>query len=174
MNRISKARQARIDAGEEKLNYGSTIGTRTGERKKKPTLDELKKNGVVKKANTLTARNSKKAGVKELGQADVFKEIWDSRKHECEVCGRTIREPKASNFSHILGKGAYPSMKLVRRNIRIWCCDLDLTIRQRDAGQRGCHDLWTWGDFDGGDEKWQHVLALEESLIIEAKKLGHK
>ena len=167
MNRISKARQARIDAGEEKLNYGSTIGKRTGERKK-PSLDDLKKGGVVKKANTLARSKSKKAGVKELGQADVFKEIWDSRKHECEVCGRSIREPKASNFSHILGKGAYPSMKLVRRNIRIKCCDLDLMHKERNAGARGCHDLWTHHLYDPEDPRWDKVMVLRDELKKEA------
>lgn len=166
MNRISKARQARIDAGEEKLNYGSTIGQRTGERKKKPTLDELKKKGVVKKANALTVRRGKKGGET---QVNVFEEVWNARPHVCQVCGHPIREPKASNFSHILGKGAYLLMKLHRRNLEIWCCSLDY----RD-GRNGCHDLWTYKAYDKSEPKWQRVLKLEDELKDEARTLGHR
>ncbi len=167
MNRISKARQARIDAGEEKLNYGSTIGQRTGERKKKPTLDELKKKGAVKKASSLSTRRNKKM-VGET-QVDVFEEIWNARPHVCQVCGHPIRTPKSSNFSHILGKGAYELMKLHRKNVEIWCCGLD-----RRDGKNGCHDLWTYKAYDKSDPKWQRVMKLEEELKEEARTLGHR
>lgn len=157
MNRISKARQARIDAGEEKLNYGSTIGQRTGERQKKPTIDELKKKGLVKRASTLTVRKGKKAGE---SQVDMFEEIWNARPHKCEVCSVPLREPRAWNFSHVLSKGAYPSMKYVRKNIMLKCLS--------------CHTKWGETNYDPLDKNWARVLVLREELKEEAKKLGHK
>lgn len=65
---------------------------------------------------------------KATGEAKVFAEIWEQRPHQCEVCKEPIAEATASNFSHLLPKGSYRSMRLDLRNIILKC--------------KACHDRW--------------------------------
>ena len=46
----------------------------------------------------------------------------------CENCGKPIRQPSATNVSHILTRGAHPAMAHDPRNINILCWE--------------CHQLW--------------------------------
>lgn len=92
---------------------------------------------------------------KSTGEAAVFREIWDERPHECEVCEVEIREPTASNFSHLLPKNAYPDLQLSKINIRIKCLV--------------CHDLWhRFGMSLEWSKGWGWICRLARSLKLEA------
>lgn len=65
----------------------------------------------------------------------LYAEIWNERKHRCEVCGDPIREPVVHNFAHIYSRGAHPALKFVKLNIQLWCS----TLTRRDK-QIGCHE----------------------------------
>ena len=67
-------------------------------------------------------------GRKPTGEAKLFQEIWEIRPHECVVCGAHIEEAGPINFSHLLPKGSYRSMRLDPRNIHIKCA--------------ACHERW--------------------------------
>lgn len=68
------------------------------------------------------------------GEAHLFKIIWGSKPHKCELCGDPIPAFDYYCFSHILGKQSYPELRLYRYNIALSC--------------RGCHDLWTHHHYD--------------------------
>ena len=63
-----------------------------------------------------------------MGWIDVAEEIWNERKHVCEVCKVYIANPEPANFSHLLPRSTYPDYKRDPRNIRINC--------------PRCHNLW--------------------------------
>ena len=54
--------------------------------------------------------------------------VWDKRPHKCEVCGKELKEPVPSAFSHLLPRGSYRKYKTDERNISLQC------VR--------CHSLW--------------------------------
>lgn len=118
-------------------------------------LDEMLRSGIVSRASSFITKKRPTKKRKSSGQADVFKQIWDSRPHRCEVCNTPIHEARAINFSHILPKGGYPSMKLDPRNIEIWCAD--------------CHEGWTMGSRKSSNTiGWMRVLDKYEQLKREA------
>lgn len=52
-----------------------------------------------------------------------FKEIWDERPHISEVSGRTLPAFHPILFSHIISKGAAPSLKFRKDNIMLMTSD---------------------------------------------------
>lgn len=53
-------------------------------------------------------------------QQEMFKKMWSEREHESELSGAWLGdEMNAWFFAHILGKGAYPHLKLVEENIML-------------------------------------------------------
>lgn len=86
------------------------------EKKPKPTIGQLQNSGLVRKASSLGKR-------KPSGEKAIFEEIWNEREHNCYVCGCTIAEPRAINFSHLLPKGMYPEFRLDKNNIVLLCAD---------------------------------------------------
>lgn len=143
--------------------------------KKRLTIDQMKERGLLSAASSLKpkkkmrARAKKKPGQKT--QIEIFLEIWDERPHISEISGIELCDPPddkgdtagmiawISQFSHILPKGSYATMKKVKRNIV-------LKTRQE-------HHLWET------DKKslinlpeWKWVFLLEESLKAEANGLS--
>jgi 5-methylcytosine-specific restriction endonuclease McrA len=55
------------------------------------------------------------------GEAEVFRQIWDTRPHLCEQCGALIREARAVNFAHVIPKSRRPDLRLEPSNIRLLC-----------------------------------------------------
>lgn len=55
---------------------------------------------------------------KATGEMEVFKEIWAEREHICQVTGIRLTEDTV-HFSHLLPKGKYPKLRLVKENIWI-------------------------------------------------------
>lgn len=129
--------------------------------KKRTGLEDMKRSGLVSRASSFTSKPRKRIKPRakpkpgQKTQPQVFAEIWAERPHECRVCNAPIDEPTLSNFSHILSKGAYPSMKLDKRNIEIWCAD--------------CHHLYTVKDISVVSRPmWKRVHEKARTLAMEA------
>lgn len=129
----------------------------------RPTLQQMKSSGLVQKASSFTQKPRKalkpRSPKNKGGQAALFKRIWESRPHSCEVCGAHIEEATASNFSHLLPKGTYPDFKLDDRNVVIKCA--------------GCHDEWhRWGQrVLWFNPIWTKVVKKFRELRDEANKV---
>jgi len=66
-------------------------------------------------------------------QVELFDEVWRENEHVCALCEAPLGNiPMSFHFSHILGKGAYPRLKLLKENIMLNCFD--------------CHREWDQGD----------------------------
>lgn len=72
---------------------------------------------------------------KRTGQAKVFRKIWETRDHHCEICGVSLTEPMHWNFAHVYPKGQYPQWRLAEWNIALLCIDC------HQAAERGKLDL---------------------------------
>lgn len=131
--------------------------------KKRTGLEDMKKSGLVSKASSFTSKPRKRIKPRSTknkgGQVALFKRIWDTRKHQCEVCGAYIEEATASNFSHLLPKGTYPDFKLNERNVMLKC--------------KSCHDKWhLFGPQNLMKlSTWKSVCAKYEQLRREANRI---
>ncbi len=92
--------------------------------------------------------------MKKTGEKELFTKIASERQPYCEVCGKHIGQWKVHNFSHILGKGAYPSLRLNPENIVIMCWDFG----------RGCHEKWDTGDREKLTGEWEKIFELADNL----------
>ncbi len=54
-------------------------------------------------------------------ESELFAKIWNDRPHACEECGKTITEPRAHNFDHVIPKGRDASKRYDPDNIRLLC-----------------------------------------------------
>lgn len=54
---------------------------------------------------------------KPTGELSLFKAIWETRPHLCQVSGVKLHQFDIRMFSHLLAKGAYPSFRLYEKNI---------------------------------------------------------
>jgi 5-methylcytosine-specific restriction endonuclease McrA len=104
-------------------------------------LDGLKfsaKRTQKKEPKRIPAISKKKQKrIRETGsEADLFREIWDARKHECEQCGRTLRTARAHNFDHTEPKSRGESRRLDPGNVKILCfaCHFEKTSGQKYKG----------------------------------------
>jgi len=86
---------------------------------------------------------------KELVKAEllVFKKIWESRPHYCEVTGKPIHTFDVRCFSHVLTKGAYPRFRLYEKNI-VFCLP-------------EVHFQWEFGTRKKPEFEWIEKLELE-------------
>lgn len=77
-----------------------------------------------------------KAQKEKLSKDDqINAEIWKDRKHECFECGKGLHgAPVKGYFSHVIGKGARPDLRFVKKNIVLHC------------HPGGCHHQWETGD----------------------------
>jgi hypothetical protein len=103
-----------------------------------------------KKGKPLTPEPKKR---KVTGELALFKAIWETRPHNCEVCGCAVTEFDPKVFSHVLSKGAYPSFRLYDRNIMIMCYEYDGS---------GCHQQWEFGD--KGTSKFSEARGRAQEL----------
>lgn len=63
---------------------------------------------------------------------DFFMDVWKSKSHNCENCGKRLgNEPLSYMFDHLLEKSKYPDLKYEKENICLMCLE--------------CHDLKTRG-----------------------------
>lgn len=91
-------------------------------------------------------------------QRELFIHIWINRSHYSEVSGEYLgEEPRAHYFSHVIGKGAYPSFKLREDNIVL------MTIQE--------HEQWGNRRWEiENDPRWKWVFDREEELKEEHNK----
>jgi hypothetical protein len=116
-------------------------------------IDKLKAKGLVKTASSLAKPR------KNTGEKEVFRLIWDSRKHACEVCGIGIHEARSGNFAHVLPKGAYPEFRLREDNIFLLCVS--------------CHDRQHYyGNSLRTSYKWKLFWKRHDELMEEAYPEG--
>jgi len=54
-------------------------------------------------------------------EKDKFLEIWNSRPHECEKCGRPLFTPRSHNFDHEISKAQGEEHRYDVENIIIKC-----------------------------------------------------
>lgn len=107
---------------------------------------------------------SKKKFKEPTGELKLFKMIWESRPHRCEVCGKEIKNFSHNIFSHILSKGSYGELRLDENNIWIMCYDFN-----NERGWGGCHLKWEHHTNDMKDDPmWMPVFELAEQLKQEA------
>jgi len=98
------------------------------------------------------------------GELKLFKMIWESRPHRCEVCGKEIKEFSHNIFSHILSKGSYGLLRLDENNIWIMCYDFN-----NERGWGGCHLTWEHHTNDMKEiPMWKPVFELADQLKQEA------
>jgi hypothetical protein len=71
---------------------------------------------VVGKKTAIKQRTDRN---KELVRLELlmFKKIWETRPHFCEVTGKPLGAFDIRMFSHVLTKGAYPRFRLYEKNI---------------------------------------------------------
>jgi len=59
---------------------------------------------------------------KPTGERSLFLAIWATRPHICTNCNCDLgKEPKVHFFSHIVGKGRNPKLRLEPSNIQLLC-----------------------------------------------------
>lgn len=91
----------------------------------------------------------KQAVRKPSGELILFKAIFASRPHKCQVTGDPITEFNVSNFMHILSKGAFPKFRLFDKNI--------LFVTKEIHDEYDCKDR--------SAEKFKDVMKLHDELI---------
>jgi hypothetical protein len=79
-----------------------------------------------------------------VGQKEMFLEIWDERKHVCQVCFSKLgNEPNAWFFAHVISKGNYPAFKLRKKNIALICQECHYTLdHQTHVAKRIANFKW--------------------------------
>lgn len=102
---------------------------------------------VPEEARSWKRKSPIKVRKKATGELQVFKEIWNERKHICQCCGASV-DGRPANFSHILSKGAYPALRLEAQNIMLKC--------------ERCHHEWEFGD--RSQEKFKLARLIAEKL----------
>lgn len=119
---------------------------------------QYKKQKYIEKQKT---KGGKKPPVrKRTGEMDVFIEIWNERPRKSEISGEDLGNIlKPIFFSHVLSKGAYPSLRLDKRNIVL------KTLEE--------HQLWEFGKHKIKDDpKWKWVFERKEQLKREYYEKG--
>ena len=87
------------------------------------------------------------------GQKELFFKIWEERPHVCDLCEKHLgSQPMAFHFSHILGKGSYPRIKLLPDNIMLNCFE--------------CHREWDQGVSPQSLKNYQKFSEKRDELKI--------
>ena len=118
------------------------------------------------------ARQKRQRGLKKFSEKMValhkedtifYEEIWNSRKHFCENCGKFLgnnfrnKEGRiiVYRYAHIIPKSVYPYLRHYDKNIMLLCLN--------------CHTL-----FDNSPKEKVEKMNCYDSEHIEALKLLHK
>ena len=90
----------------------------------------------------------------------MFREIWDERPRVSFVTGKNLPtiEAYAWYFSHVLPKGKYPELRLVKKNV------VFMTLEE--------HELWENHQYKLKDDPaWDHVFKLKEELLNDYERI---
>jgi hypothetical protein len=99
-------------------------------------------------------RTQFKKKYKATGEMDLFKHLWETRKHRCYVTGRELEFSPSICF-HILGKGAFPAYRLNPSNIIFVNAEYHTdwhTLSREKLLQK--------------DSRWAYIFKLYEMLKI--------
>ena len=70
-------------------------------------------------------------------EAKLFKKVWNTRTHICEVCWCYIPEARTYCFAHKLPKGMYPEYKYNIHNIALVCSiECHQELDKKNAGNK--------------------------------------
>ncbi len=113
-----------------------------GDRSVKAVLTNLKKQAIQRKR-------------KVTGEGELFKEIAQERPHICFVTGTPILHLTHWNCAHILSKGSFGALRLVKENIVLV--------------QRWVHDIYDCGDRSKLEkyEGYHKMIEIHDRLIRE-------
>lgn len=122
-------------------------------------LEETKRKEKIEKKKAYKPKPRKITNEK-----SVFDRIWETRLHNCEVCGRPIIRKKNSvgMFSHVLSKGASTHSRL----------DEDYILLMGDGLYPNCDHHKTWENRTSNMrdiEMWKPIFLLLDS----AKEKAH-
>ena len=120
------------------LEFWSSIDNRT------KALKKDKKQYILKRTRISPIGRRKKERLKKEGsEVHVFREIWESRIHSCQICQKPVINAFVDNklkkpqcFPHILSKWMYPEYRTLKENIWL-VCDFDC----HNELDRVCNDL---------------------------------
>ncbi len=104
---------------------------------------------AMKAAPQMPRSTIKKKFQKPSGELILFKAIWETRPHVCQMTGEPISEFNVWNFMHILSKGAYPKFRLFDKNILLVTKEFH-------------------NEYDNGDRsapEFKDVMVLHDELI---------
>lgn len=118
------------------------------QRKKSAEKNKDKPKKVQKQLKRTAIVYKRKAS----GEGEMFLKIWSERKHICSCCDKKLGdELNVSYMSHLLSKGAYPSLRLDERNIMIKCTE--------------CH--YEYGNGNKNQEKFKVANEITDKLRLE-------
>ncbi len=95
--------------------------------------------------------------MKEWTQIDLFRAIWNSRKHESFLSKKPLKYFNVASFAHVLPKGRYPSFKLKEFNIVLLTATEHTLLDQGTETQRK-----KYGQEHGCD--WQKLYDYRTKL----------
>lgn len=109
-------------------------------------------------------------GRKPTGEAEVFKQVWEERPHNCETCGCTIGpDPIPTYFSHIIRKSKSEELRLEKDNILLECFKCHFTwdhgIMANKVKQKSF-----WRKMDYIKSKDTGLYSRMMDLVISVKK----
>jgi len=120
---------------------------------------ERKASTIINPISNKPSKSIKRTSIKSkfpkpTGELQLFKEIWEERKHVSEISGQPLGEFNVHMFSHILTKGAYKKFRLRKDNIKL------VTPEE--------HDLWEFHrDKIKENPAWGWVYTRYEELRYE-------
>jgi 5-methylcytosine-specific restriction endonuclease McrA len=89
---------------------------------KKSIKPTIKKEPVKPKKPIPKISKKKKKRLKETGgEKAIFLEVWNERCHNCEVCGKALKELKAHTIDHKIPKSRGEKYRLDKNNLQILC-----------------------------------------------------
>lgn len=109
------------------------------------------KEDVLSKVKIGDKTLNKKMLIRMKKDREFYKEIWNERPHVCEECSSLLGDFFTSVYcSHILAKGAFPTLRYNKENINILCLN--------------CHQRWEFGD-----RKSMKIYPKNEIIINKLK-----
>jgi hypothetical protein len=103
-----------------------------------------------------------KAKRKVTGELNVFMEIWEERPHVCFITDKEIKahEVNINCFAHVFPKGAYPELRLEKKNILL--VTPEVHHDQHTMGEEGLKAKYEW-------DRW---INYKQQLRDELKIIG--
>ena len=86
-------------------------------KEKVKRIDTAKPKKPIPKISEKKKKRLKETG----GEKAIFLEVWNERPHNCEVCGKALKELKAHTIDHKIPKSRGEKYRLDKSNLQILC-----------------------------------------------------